>query len=222
MPVNGKQLAAMMDGTLIAPCSTKAQTQELIDAAKKYGFYSVIGVPCFYPMLVEGVRGTGIVVGSGCGGIMVPTEIKVLFAKDDLRVGCTECDMVINLPAFKSGLYDEVVRDIRAVKDAVGDKPLKCIIEVSILSDEEIMKATELVIEGGADFVKTATGKLPDPTTLHHVEIMAKANRGRIRMKAAGGIRTIETVEQMIGLGVSRFGVGAGSAIKIAAQADAR
>ncbi|WP_195282421.1 deoxyribose-phosphate aldolase [Harryflintia acetispora] len=221
MPVNGKQLAAMMDGTLIAPCSTKAQTQELIDAAKKYGFYSVIGVPCFYPMLVEGVRGTGIVVGSGCGGIMVPTEIKVLFAKDDLRVGCTECDMVMNLPAFKSGLYDEVVRDIRAVKDAMGDHVLKCIIETPLLSDDEIRKACELVIEGGADYVKTAVGR-DGPATVHHIEVMAEAVKGRIKMKASGGIRELEKVDRMIELGVSRFGVSFGSGIKLIEAASQR
>ncbi len=222
--ITGYEFCRMTDATLTTTLAGVKEYEELIAQAKEYHFYSLITNRWFIPMIVKGLQGTDTLPGAGCSATNGSDlcEVKAFAARTAISLGAQECDMVMNIPLFKSGLYDEVVRDIRAVKDAVGDKPLKCIIEVSILSDEEIMKATELVIEGGADFVKTATGKLPDPTTLHHVEIMAKANRGRIRMKAAGGIRTIETVEQMIGLGVSRFGVGAGSAIKIAAQADAR
>lgn len=221
MPVNGKQLAHMMDGTLIRSDSTRDETIELAQYAKKYGFYSVIGVGVFYPLLVEEMKGSGILVGSGCGGIMITSELKAEFARRNLALGCEECDMVMNLPAFKSGLYDEVVRDIRTVKDAMGSHVLKCIIETPLLSDEEIRKACELTIEGGADFVKTAVGR-DGPVTVHHIEVISDTVKGRIKVKASGGIRSLETVDRMIDLGVSRFGVSYKSAAALVEAADRR
>ena len=114
-----------------------------------------------------------------------------------------------------------VVNDVRAVRDAIGPNVIyKCILEVCYLSDEEIQRACELLIDGGVDFVKTSTGKA-GPTTLHHVEVIAKTCRGRVKIKASGGIRTKEAVERMIDLGVTRFGVGLESAIRIVEEANA-
>ncbi|MDD2956300.1 MAG: deoxyribose-phosphate aldolase [Oscillospiraceae bacterium] len=221
MPVNGKQLARMMDGTLIRTDSTRDETLELAAYAKKYGFYSVIGVGVFYPLLVQEMKGTGILVGSGCGAIMMTPALKAEFARQNLALGCSECDMVMNLPAFKSGLYDDVVKDIRTVKDAMGDHVLKCIIETPLLSDEEIVRACELTIEGGADFVKTAVGR-DGPVTVHHIEVISGAVKGRIKIKASGGIRQLEMVDQIIDLGVSRFGVGYKSGAALIEAAGAR
>jgi len=221
MPISAQELARMMDATLTTTTAGVKEMEDLIAFARENHVYSLITNRWFIPMIVEGLRGTDTLPGSGCSATNGSdlTEVKAFAARRNIELGCAECDMVMNIPLFKSGLYNEVVKDIRAVKDAVGDKPLKCIIEVGILSDEEITRATELVIEGGADFVKTATGKLPDPTTVHQVEVISRANRGRIAIKAAGGIRTLETVQQMIDLGVSRFGVGSGSAAKLLAAA---
>ncbi|MDD2956299.1 MAG: deoxyribose-phosphate aldolase [Oscillospiraceae bacterium] len=221
MSITAHALARMMDATLTTTTAGVKETEELIAFAKETHVYSLITNRWFIPMVVEGLRGTDTLPGAGCSAVNGSdlTEVKAFAARRAVELGAMECDMVMNIPLFKSGLYHEAVRDIRAVKDAIGEIPLKCIIEVGVLSDEEIFKATELVIEGGADFVKTATGKLPDPTTVHQVEVMARANRGRIAMKAAGGIRTLETVQQMIDLGVTRFGVGSGSAAKLLAAA---
>lgn len=128
----------------------------------------------------------------------------------------------MNISAFKSGLDDMVVRDVRAVRDAIGPNVVyKCILEVCYLNDDEIRHACELLIEGGVDYVKTSTGKA-GPATLHHVEVMSGACKGRAKIKAAGGIRSIETVERMLDLGVERFGVGLESAVKIIEEANSK
>ena len=115
-----------------------------------------------------------------------------------------------------------VVRDVRAVRDAIGPNVVyKCILEVCYLNDDEIRHACERLIEGGVDYVKTSTGKA-GPATLHHVEVMSEACKGRAKIKAAGGIRSIETVERMLDLGVERFGVGLESAVKIIEEANSK
>ncbi|WP_195282422.1 deoxyribose-phosphate aldolase [Harryflintia acetispora] len=220
MPVNGTQFAHMLDGTLIHSTSTLEQTRELLDYAKKYHFHCVFGPRPFYPVIAEALRGTDVHFGCGCGDNQ-PSYIKAEYAKNGLSLGCNEFDMVINLPYFKSGMYREVVEDIRVLRDTVGDHILKCIIETPLLSDEEIEKAVELVIEGGADFVKTAVGR-DGPTTVHHIEVVSRAAKGRIQIKASGGIRDLETVDQMIELGVTRFGVSYQSGLAIMQAADNR
>ena len=114
-----------------------------------------------------------------------------------------------------------IIQDIRAVKESIGAIPLKCIIEASILSDSEIQTACELVVEGGADFLKTGTGD-EGPTTLHHIDLIAKTLRGRAKIKAAGGIRTPETVEQFANAGVERFGISHKSVFRLLDAMDAR
>ena len=194
MPVNGTQLARMIDASLFHANTSWAETEKMLQIAKDNHFYAVFGVAVFYPQIIETLKGSDVHVGSACGNIMITSELKSTFAKRNIDMGCHEVDMVMNLPAFKSGLYDDVVRDIRMVREAVGDHVLKCIIETPLLSDDEIRKACELVVEGGADYVKTAVG-VYGPTTVHHVEVMSDAVKGRIKLKAAGGIRSLETIQ---------------------------
>jgi len=224
MSVTGKEFARMCDATLTGAVATHAELVEMMELAKKYQFYSIIGQRCYLDEMVACMKDSGVIVGAGCSNITGadPAEIKAHFAKWHLEHGAQEIENIMNITYFKSGLYDDVVRDVRAVRDAIGpDIPYKCILEVCYLSDEEIIKACDLMIEGGVDFVKTSTGKA-GPTTMHHVEVMSKACRGRAKIKASGGIRTIETVERMVDLGVERFGVGVESAIKIIEEANAR
>lgn len=211
-----KTFCKMLDATTISPLATKKDMEELIELAHRYEFFSVIGPRCFVPMLVEGVKGTSTIAGSGCCGDdgCEPWYIKTFAAKDSISLGAQEIDMVMNLHYFKSGMYEEVVQDIRAVKEAIGDHTLKCIIESPILTDAEIAKAAELVIEGGANFIKTSIGG-GHVTDVHQVEIISRVNQGRVGIKASGGIRDLATVEKMIDLGVNRFGIGLTSAFKI-------
>ncbi|MDD2956301.1 MAG: deoxyribose-phosphate aldolase [Oscillospiraceae bacterium] len=221
MPVNGKEFARMLDGTLIGSTSTLEETRELLELALRYHFHCVFTPRPFYPQVSEILRGSDVHFGCGCGGAVVPTAIKRLMVAEGLEFGCNEFDMVMNIPYFKSGMDREVLADIRAVRDAAGDHLLKCIIETPLLSDKEITRACELAIEGGVDFIKTAVGR-EGPTTVHHIEVMSKAIRGRVQMKASGGIRTLETVDRMIDLGVTRFGVSYKSGLAIMEAADNR
>lgn len=222
MSISGLEFARMCDATLTGATATYQNTLDMIEQAKKYHFYSIIGPRCYLDDMVAAAKGSDVLVGAGCSNITGadPAEIKANFAKWHLAHGAHEIENIMNISAFKSGLDQTVVHDVRAVRDAIGpDVIYKCILEVCYLSDEEIQRACDLLIEGGVDYVKTSTGKA-GPTTLHHVEVISKACRGRVKIKASGGIRTKKTVEQMIDLGVTRFGVGLESAIKIVEEAD--
>lgn len=223
MKISGKEFARMLDATLTGAVATYEETKQMMELAKKYQFYSIIGPRCYMDEMVAGMKGSGVLVGAGCSNITGadPAEIKAHFAKWHMAHGADEIENIMNVSYMKSRLYDKVVEDVRAVRDVIGPNvPYKCILEVCYLTDEEITTACNLLIEGGVDYVKTSTGKA-GPATLHHIEVMAKAVKGRAKIKAAGGIRTIETVEQMLDLGVERFGVGLESAVKIIEQANA-
>lgn len=224
MSITGLEFARMCDATLTGATATHRELTEMIELAKKYRFYSVIGQRCYLDEMVAALKGTDVLVGAGCSNITGadPAEVKANFAKWHLAHGADEIENIMNISAFKSGLDDMVLKDVRAVRDAIGpDVVYKCIIEVCYLNDDEIRHACELMIDGGVDYVKTSTGKA-GPATLHHVEVMAKACKGRVKIKAAGGIRTVDTVERMIDLGVDRFGVGLESAVKIIEEANKR
>lgn len=224
MRISGHEFARMCDATLTGAVATHQEMLEMIKQAKKYHFYSVIGQRCYLDEMVEKLKDTDVLVGAGCSNITGadPAEVKANFAKWHLAHGAQEIENIMNISAFKSGLDDMVVRDVRAVRDAIGPNVVyKCILEVCYLNDDEIRHACELLIEGGVDYVKTSTGKA-GPATLHHVEVMSEACKGRAKIKAAGGIRSIETVERMLDLGVERFGVGLESAVKIIEEANSK
>ena len=147
------------------------------------------------------------------------TELKVLSAKMQKDMGCGEIDMVQNVTALKNGDYDEVGKDIAAVKAAIGDTPLKVILEISYLTDDEICRASEIAVNNGAAFVKTGTGWGDKPTTVRHIELIRNTIGDSARIKAAGGVRDLETMLAMIDAGCTRFGIGVNSTEKILKQA---
>ena len=120
--------------------------------------------------------------------------------------GASEVDMVINIGRLKNKEYDAVREDIRAVKQAVGDKVLKVIIETCLLTDEEKEKMCDIVCEAGADYIKTSTGFSTAGATFHDVELMVKGVHGRCKVKAAGGISTVDDMEKFLALGADRLG----------------
>lgn len=224
MKINGTQLARMIDSTDVATLATKQNVDEMIEQAKQYHFFAINAPASYFPYLAASLKGTDTNPGFGCcrWSGADPSHVKAYVAKWAIDLGAKEIDMVMNISYFKSGMYDEVVKDIRTVKEAIGkEHALKTIIEVPLLDDAEIAKAVELVIEGGADCVKSASG-MEGPTTVHHIEQIAKAAKDKIWIKAAGGIRDIETVDRMLDLGVKRFGVNYRSAKKICDQANNR
>ena len=221
--MTGHDLARMLDGTITATGVTRDEMVHFIQKAKEKEFYSIISSRCYLPYLIEQLQGSKTIPGSGCclSSGADATPVKAYAAAYTVSLGAKEVDIVMNINYFKSHMYREVIQDIRAVKESIGAIPLKCIIEASILSDNEIQTACELVVEGGADFLKTGTGD-EGPTTLHHIDLIAKTLRGRAKIKAAGGIRTPETVEQFVNAGVERFGIGHKSVFHLLDAMDAR
>lgn len=221
MGIDGIKLARMIDSTHIATLATKQELDVLIAQAKEYNFFAVNGPACYFPYLVEQLKGSTTNPGFGCTrwSGADPTNCKVNAAKWAVDLGAQEIDMVMNQSYLVSGLYKEAVEDIHAVKEAIGDKALKVIIECPLHSEKLIQTAVEIIVDSGADCIKTSSGT-EGPTTLRHVELVSKAARGRVWIKAAGGIRTIETVNRMLDLGVSRFGINYKFAKKLCDEAN--
>lgn len=215
--LKSSELARLIDISAVRAESTLEEVNQIVDIAKKYNFICVFSMPSMLPYVFSGLKGSetvgiGGIVGFPSGGDT--TESKVWQATDLKNKGCSEIDMVMNIGKLKSGLYEDVLEDIKSVKLAVNPLPLKVIIEVALLTDEEIAKASLLVLEGGADFVKTGTG-WAGATNMHHIGIIKRTVGDCIKLKVAGGVRTLETLEEMYNAGVSRFGIGYKSALSI-------
>ena len=188
MAMNGCELARMIDSTDVATLATKHDVDEMIAQAKEYKFFAINAPASYFPYLVENLKDSGVNAGFGCcrWSGADPTHIKVACAKWAIDLGAQEIDMVMNLSYFKSGMYDEVVKDIGTVKDAIGrEHALKVIIEAPLQSDAEIEKAVELVIASGADCVKSASG-MEGPTTIHHVETIMMNRGGALHDSSCG------------------------------------
>ena len=210
-------IAKYLEHTLLKPEATVADIMKLCAEAKEYNLGGVCVNTCYAGLARHLLGGTDVkivtVVGFPLGADR--SEVKALATKlavDEDHVD--EVDMVMNMSAFKSGNYDGVVEDITAVVEAAKPYAVKVIIETCLLTDEEKVKACELVAKGGAAFVKTSTGFSKGGATVHDVEILAReAKRYGIGVKAAGGIRDYETAKAMIAAGADRIGTSAGVAI---------
>ena len=134
------------------------------------------------------------------------TASKCFEATDAVHNGAEELDMVINIGWVKDQRWDDLLEEIKAVKQAVGDKVLKVIIETCLLTDEEKEKMCDIVCEAGADYIKTSTGFSTAGATFHDVELMVKGVHGRCKVKAAGGISTVDDMEKFLALGADRLG----------------
>ena len=209
MPINGYDLARMTDSTNIGTLATKAEVDEMIDQARQYHFFAVNGPASYFPYLVEHLKGSDTYPGFGCcrWSGADPTVVKVYAAKYAIEHGAKEIDMVMNQSYLVSGLYKECEEDILAVKEAIGNHALKVIIECPFHSDERIETAAKIIVNAGADCVKTCSGT-EGPVTFHHVEVISRAVKDQAWIKAAGGIRTLDQVDRMLDLGVKRFGIG--------------
>jgi deoxyribose-phosphate aldolase len=223
MPINGKNLARMIDSTHIATLAAKQEVDEMIDQALQYHFFAINGPACYYPYLVRRLAGSDVNPGFGCTrwSGADPTCCKADAARWAVEKGAQEIDMVLNQSYLVSGLYKEAEEDIAAVKRAIGDKGLKVIIECPLHDDATIKKAAEIIVASGADCIKTSTGT-EGATTLHHVELVMKVARDKVWVKAAGGIRDLAAVDRMLDMGVARFGIGYRHAKKIVEAANAR
>ncbi|MEE0596498.1 MAG: deoxyribose-phosphate aldolase [Agathobacter sp.] len=202
-----KKILSMVDHTLLLQTSTWEEIRALCDDAIHYGTASVCIPPCFVQQAKEYVGNQMkicTVIGFPNGNHTTAT--KVFETIDAINNGADEIDMVINVGMLKAKNYDYVLNEIREIKDACGDKILKVIIETCLLTDEEKIKMCEIVTESGADFIKTSTGFSTGGATFDDIALFAEHVGENVKIKAAGGISSMEDAEKFIALGASRLG----------------
>ena len=204
-----------IDHTLLKATATESDIATLCSEATQYDFYAVCVNSCFVPLAKKQLQNSSVKVASVIGfplGAMA-TESKIAEATYCIEHGADEIDMVLNLGWLKAGQTEKVTAEIKEIKGAIKEKVLKVIIETCYLSPEEIRLASELVMKGGADFVKTSTGFGTAGATFEAVSLMKEVVGNAVRIKASGGIRDKETALKYIELGVSRIGTSSGIAM---------
>ena len=221
MRLTGQELARMIDLSAVRANDDEETIRELVRIGLKYQVCLVTTLPA-YTALARQLLGSASSVGLS-GNVGFPdgghtTSIKVQETRELLKAGVTELDMVISLGQLLSGHTRAVVDDIRAVVEAANGLPLKAIIECHYLNDDQIRLASELCVEAGAAFVKTGTGWAPTGATLENVRLIKSQVGERARIKASGGVRSLETILEMYRSGATRFGIGLRHAVAILEQ----
>ena len=202
-----REILAKCDHTLLTQTATWADIRGICDDGMKYHTASVC-IPASFVKQAKAYVGDKLPI---CTVIGFPngystTEAKCFEAANAVTGGADEIDMVINLGWVKDRKYDEVLAEIQAVKAACNGKLLKVIIETCLLTDEEKIEMCRVVTESGADFIKTSTGFSKAGATFHDVELFAQHVGPNVKIKAAGGISSLQDAEEFIRLGASRLG----------------
>ena len=211
--VTAKEISKMIDHSLLRPDMTRQEVVQGCLIAKAYDCATVCVKPCDVTIAKEALRGCDVLVTTVIGfphGHSV-TEVKVKEAEIAIDQGCEELDLVLNIGRLKSGDFDFVEEDIRAVCDASHRKGVivKVILENAYLTDDEKKKACEICERAGADFVKTSTGYAKSGATIHDLQLMRRACSAKVRVKAAGGVRTLDGALAVRAVGCTRFGATA-------------
>ena len=222
LKMDAESLAKMIDHTILRPDASKADVEKLCAEAVEHRFFSVCVNSTWVPLARQLTRDSDVkvcaVVGFPLGA--QPPQIKALEARKAIREGAKEIDMVINIGAMKSGDHKLVLEDIRAVVEACRDGRAlsKVILENSLLTDDEKVKACELSMQARADYVKTSTGFSSGGATAEDIALMARTVAPKkLGVKASGGVRTYADAMKMIAAGATR--VGASSSVKIMEEA---
>jgi len=224
MKLTVNDLARMMDLSAVRTDVDRDEIGRLAETAKRYRCICAFVMPCYVRYLRALLDdapevGVGGVVGFPSGA--TTRRIKAAEARELLADGARELDMVINVGLLRSGQYDAARDDVKAVVDAAGETPVKVILEVHYLNDDQIRRGSQLCVEAGAAFVKTGTGWAETGATLHNVALIKSVVGDAAGVKAAGGVRDLETLVEMFRLGATRFGVGLASGEKILQQVAA-
>lgn len=212
----------LFDHTILKADATEASVAKICAEAKEHGFMSVCVNSYYTAFVAEQLKGTDVkvctVVGFPLG--QMSTKAKALETECAVNDGAQEIDMVLNVAALKDGKYDVVLEDIKAVKAACGNALLKVILETCLLTKEEIVKACELSVKAGADFVKTSTGFSTGGATAEDIALMRKTVGPDIGVKASGGVRDSKGAIAMVEAGANRIGASATIAILSGAKSD--
>lgn len=209
-------IARFIDHTLLKPDATEEMIENLCNEAKKYNFYAVCINPYYVKLAKKILRNSDVKIATVIGFPLGANtgKIKALEAEESIRDGADELDMVINIAALKNKDYDKVKEDIEeVVKKAKGNALVKVIIETCLLTEDEKVRACNLSLEAGANFVKTSTGFNGKGATVEDIRLIKSVVGNKMKIKASGGIRDYETAIKMIEAGANR--IGASSSVKI-------
>ena len=212
--MTNQEILSHIDHTQLKAFCTWEDIQKLCDEAIQYETASV----CIPPSYIERIHETYGDKINICTVIGFPlgyntTAVKVTEVKDAIEKGCSEVDMVINIGDVKNGDFDKVESEIKALKEAAGDKILKVIIETCYLTEEEKIKLCEIVTSAGADFIKTSTGFGTGGATIEDIRLFASHIGPNVKMKAAGGVKTKDDLEMFLDAGCERIGTSSAVAM---------
>lgn len=203
------ELNKYIDHTNLSPSATSKDIDKLIQEAIKYDFKSVCITPSYVKYAKEALKNSDVLV---CTVIGFPlgynaTSVKVYETKIAVEHGADEIDMVINVGRFKDGQYEYVLNEIKAIKEACNGRTLKVIVETALLTKAELIKITGLVMQSGADFIKTSTGFSYRGASFEDIQTMKETCGDKLLIKASGGIKNLADAQEMIRLGANRLGM---------------
>lgn len=205
-------LPGLLDVSAVQMTSAKDDVAFVASLAAKFNCKAAFALSGFLPFLKEerDRLGAAFLIGGVVGypSGQTSTRMKCAEAKILVDFGVDETDMVLNVGYLLSGMCQEALDDIKAVKQTVGDTPLKVIIEAPVLEPDDVKRAAELVVQGGAQWVKTGTGWTKNGTTLDHLRLIREAVGYDIGLKVAGGVGDLATIRKMLEFKVGRFGIG--------------
>lgn len=205
--MENSEILKKVDHTLLAQDATWEQIKVILDDGIKYNVASACIPASFVKMASEYVNGKlPICTVIGFPNGYSTTKTKCFEAEDAVNNGASEIDMVINIGFLKDKKYDELLSEIKSVKNACNGKLLKVIIETCLLTEEEKIKMCEIVSDSGADFIKTSTGFSKAGATFEDIKLFKKYVKPNVKIKAAGGIKSLEDAEKFIELGADRLG----------------
>lgn len=215
MDLDVQALAGMLDSVVLRPEYTRTQVEAICAEAAEHGFALVSSLPQWLPLIADCLRGTKVAPGGAIGfPLGSSTAAKVAETKQAIADGAREIDMVAQIGALRSGELAYYRRDIEAVVAAArGRAQVKVIVETCYLNEEEKRLACILVMEAGADFIKTSTGFGPAGAQVEDVRLFSQMAQGRIQVKAAGGIKTLAQVREFLQAGAQRIGTSSGAKI---------
>ncbi|NLJ70848.1 MAG: deoxyribose-phosphate aldolase [Clostridiaceae bacterium] len=212
-----EKIVQAVDHTLLNVDATWESIKEICDDALEYNVASICIPPAFVKRACQYVAGkVDVCTAIGFPNGYSTTETKISEALQALDNGATEIDMVINLGDLKAGLYENILYEIKALKAVCGQRILKVIIETCLLTDAEKIKMCEIVTQAGADYIKTSTGFSTGGATFADVKLMVENVGPQVKVKASGGIRSLEDAEKYLAIGASRLGTS--SIVKLIKQ----
>lgn len=206
-----EEIGRLIDVSTVLTDITVNEIDHMIEIVKRYNCICASPMPSFTKYTIEQLKDREDIVTTGVVAFPAGAEttfVKQATAKEMISIGCEELDMVMNVSAFKSGLYGVVEDDIKAVVEAAAGYPVKTILEICYLTDDEIKRACEIAVKAGATYIKTGTGWGNRPTTADTIKLIRKTIGDSAKIKAAGGVTSLDILLEMLDAGCDRFGIG--------------